>query len=362
MNFVDLSTEYKKIEKNLKQRFDRVFDHGRFIMGPEVMELEETLAAYAGARHCISVSSGTDALLISLMALGIGPGDEVITTPFTFVATAETIALLGATPVFVDICPDTFNIDPGLIEAAVTAHTKAIIPVSLYGQCADFDEINQIAQKHKIPVIEDGAQSFGAGYKGKKSCALTEIGCTSFFPTKPLGGYGDGGACFTDDDNLAGIMREIRVHGQERRYYHSRVGVNGRLDTLQAAALLAKFEIFPEEIESRLEIGMRYSRLLKDAQVVTPHIKSHNKSVFAQYTIKVENREETQEYLKKQNIPTAVHYPVPLHRQPAFEVKELSLPVAEEAAQKVMSLPMHPFLTKEEQLLVVEAVSSACAV
>ena len=278
-----------------------------------------------------------------------GAGDEVITTPFTFVATAETIALLGAKPVFVDVRPDTYNIVPELIEDAITEKTKAIMPVSLYGQCADFDEINEIAVRHGIPVIEDGAQSFGATYKGRKSCALSTIGCTSFFPSKPLGAYGDGGACFTDDDDLATAMREIRVHGQDRRYHHPRVGINGRLDTIQAAVLLAKMDIFEEEVPLRAEVGARYTEMFAGADVIPPYIESFNTSVYAQYTIQVDDREAVQAKLKEMDIPTAVHYPVPLHMQPAFEDRENAFPVAEALAKRVISLPMHPRLSLEDQ-------------
>ena len=252
LDFIDLATQQDGLREGIENRIHRVLHHGAYIMGPEVTELEAQLAAYTGSKHCITVASGTDALLIAMMALGIKPGDEIITTPFTFIATGEMIALIGAKPVFVDIDPRTYNLDPALIEAAITPRTKAIMPVSLYGQCAEFDEINAIAAKHGLPVIEDAAQSFGATYKGRKSCALSTIGCTSFFPSKPLGCYGDGGACFTDDDALAKLMREIRVHGQERRYYHPIIGVNGRMDTLQCAVLLAKMPTFPDEVRARV--------------------------------------------------------------------------------------------------------------
>jgi len=326
-------------------------------MGPEVVALEERLAEYVGVDHTIGVASGTDALLIAMMALDIGVGDEVITTPFSFIATAETIVLLGARPVFVDIDPKTYNLDPALLEAAITNKTKAIMPVSLYGQCADYDAINAIAAKHEIPVIEDGCQSFGATYKGKKSCALTTIGCTSFFPSKPLGCYGDGGACFTDDDELAKAMREIRVHGQDRRYHHPRIGVNGRIDTLQAAILLAKFDIFADEVEARQRIGARYTELLGDA-VLTPFIETENSSVYAQYTVQVDNRDQVQAHLKEAGISTAVHYPIPLNRQPALIYPEC-FERSEYAAQRVMSLPMHPYLIEAELVKVVCAVKEA---
>lgn len=371
IEFVDLKTQQKRIFPELERRMKAVLEHGQYIMGPEVKELEERLAAYVGVRHCIGVASGTDALLIALMALGVGPGDEVITTPFTFIATAETIALLGARPVFVDIDPRTYNIDPERIEAAVTPRSKAILPVSLYGQCADFDRINAVAQRHGLPVLEDACQSFGASYRGRRSCALSTIGCTSFFPSKPLGCYGDGGACFTDDEALATRMRQIRVHGQDRRYHHPLIGVNGRLDTLQAAVLLAKLEVFPEEVEARARIGARFSSLVEQRldralrgtlPVVPPFVESHATSVYAQYTVQVAARDGVQQRLKEKGIPTAVHYPVPLHLQPAFAALGQaggSFPVAEAAAQRVMSLPMHPYLSEEELREIVAALWDA---
>ncbi len=347
--FIDLAAQQKRIKPALFKRIDTVLDHGQYIMGPEIFELEDRLAAYVGVKHCISVASGTDALLIALMALNIGLGNEVITTPFSFVATAEVIALLGAKPVFVDIDPRTYNLDPKLIEPAITAYTKAIMPVSLYGQCADYDAINAIAAKHGLAVIEDGAQSFGATYKGRRSCGLSTIGCTSFFPSKPLGCYGDGGACFTNDYALADKMKQIRVHGQDRRYHHPMVGLNGRLDTLQAAILLAKLEIFNEEVEARIRIGRRYTELL-GGTVVTPYIETYNTSVYAQYTIEVDNRDEVQKRLKAAGIPTTVHYPIPLHLQPVFDyldIPEGSFSRAEKAAKKVLSLPMSAWVTEE---------------
>ncbi len=344
--FIDLKSQYKALEDNIKSRINKVLDHGQYVMGPEVTELENRLAEFVGVKHCISASSGTDTLMISMMALGIGPGDEVITSPFTFIATGEMIALIGAKPVFVDINPKSYNIDPSKIEAAITPKTKAIMPVSLYGQCADFDAINTIADKYGLAVIEDAAQSFGATYKGKKSCALSTIGSTSFFPSKPLGAYGDGGALFTNDDNLAKVMREIRSHGQERHYYHVRLGVNGRLDTIQAAILLAKMDIFPEEISARNKVADKYSSLLM-GELVTPYIESHNTSVYAQYTILVDNRSDVQQKLKDLGVPTAVHYPIPLNLQPAFadlNQGEGSFPISESIAKRVLSLPMSPYL------------------
>jgi len=353
MDFIDLKTQQARIRDRIDTRIARVLMHGRYILGPEVEELEERLADYVGVKHAIGVASGTDALLIALMALGIGAGDEVITTPFSFIATAETIALLGARPVFVDIDPKTCNIVQNLIEEAITEHTKAIMPVSLYGQCADFDAINAIADRYGLPVIEDGCQSFGAAHKGRLSCGLTTIGCTSFFPSKPLGCYGDGGMCFTADDELAKAMREIRAHGQDRRYHHPRLGINGRLDTLQAAVLLAKLEIFDDELVARERIGTRYTQLLSEA-VTTPHIEPHNRSVYAQYTIQVENRDAVCARLKAAGIPTAVHYPLPLHKQPAL-AQDCACPVSKAVAGRVLSLPMHPYLSDE----VIESVAQA---
>ncbi|MCK5696730.1 MAG: DegT/DnrJ/EryC1/StrS family aminotransferase [Gammaproteobacteria bacterium] len=354
-HFVDLKQQQRQAFPNIEKNIKNVLVNCNFIQGNEVKQLEKKLAQFVGVKHCIGVSSGTDALLIAMMALGIQSGDEVITTPFTFIATGEMIALLGAKPIFVDIDPNTYNIDPNKIEQAITHKTKAILPVSLYGQCVDFDSINLIAKKYQIPVIEDGAQSFGATYKGKKSCSLTTIACTSFFPSKPLGGYGDGGACFTDNDELATLMREIRVHGQNKRYHHPRIGINGRLDTLQAAILLAKLDIFPKEIEKRKIIGDTYTQLLTKhcPHIIPPYIKNGYTSVYAQYTIKVDNRDKLIETLKKVHIPSAVHYPVPLNQQPALKTDAFDLLNAQELSSKVMSLPMHPYLTEVEQQYIV---------
>ena len=345
MEFVDLKAQYAALRESINTRIQRVLQHGQFIMGPEVRELEERLEAYTGAGHCITVSSGTDALLISLMALGVRAGDEVITTPFTFVATAEMIVLLGATPVFVDIEPDTANIDAARIASVITPRTRAIIPVSLYGQPADMDEINAIAAKHDLPVIEDAAQSFGATYKGRKSGNLSTIGCTSFFPSKPLGCYGDGGAIFTNDLSLAKAMREIRVHGQSARYCHTMIGVGGRMDTIQCAITLAKLERFDWEIARRIEAGRRYAELLAPVSPTVRLLKTKpdRTNVHGQYTVRVSERESMQQRLKAAGIPTAVHYPVSLHQQPAYERQYVgvSLPVAEHLAREVLSLPMH---------------------
>lgn len=347
MQFIDLITQQARIKDKINKGIQNVLTHGQYILGPEVNELEEKLAIYTGSKYCISVANGTDALQIALMAFNIKPGDEVITPGFTYIATAETVALLGAKPVYVDINPKTYNLDPTKLEAAITPRTKAIIPVSLYGQCADFDTINAIAAKYKIPVIEDAAQSFGASYKGKKSCNLSTIACTSFFPSKPLGCYGDGGAIFTNDDQLALIMRQIARHGQDKRYHHIRVGINSRLDTLQAAILLSKLEIFTEEIELRNKVAQMYTLLLNDIGIITtPYIEEHNISAWAQYTIRVKDRNLIQEKLKSLGIPTAVHYPTPLNKQPAVADQKALLPIGDEIAKEVMSLPMHPYMTE----------------
>lgn len=361
--FIDLKTQYQALKPQIQARIDAVLEHGQYIMGPEVKELEGKLAAYTGSKHCITVASGTEALLMSLMALGIKPGDEVITTPFTFVATAEVIVLLGAKPIFVDVEPDTGNIDANLIESKINSKTKAIMPVSLYGQTADMDEINAIAARHgNIPVIEDAAQSFGATYKGKKSCNLSTIGCTSFFPSKPLGCYGDGGAIFTNDDELAQAMREIRVHGQSQRYVHTRVGVGGRMDTIQCAVVLAKLERFDWEVEQRKIIGKNYSDLLAklelNDEIKLCTIKSDRTSVYAQYTIFVKEREQLQKRLSEQGVPTAVHYPIPLNEQEAY--KHLCCPdctpIAKRLAKQVMSLPMGGDLTYKQQQLIADGL------
>lgn len=360
MQFIDLKTPTKRIEEQLVARFKAVLAHGNYIMGPEITTLEQELVRFTGVKHALMVASGTDALLIALMALGIKAGDEIITTPFSFFATAEVVALLGAKPVFVDIEPDTYNINASLIEAAITSKTKAIMPVSLYGQCADFDEINAIAHAHGLPVIEDAAQSFGATYKGKHSCGLTTIGCTSFFPSKPLGCFGDGGACFTNDDELATRMAEIRIHGQSARYCHTSLGINGRMDTMQAAFLLEKLKLFEEEIQLRQVVANRYQALLP-ATVKRQTIKSHNLSVYAQYTIEVNNRDKVQKILSDKGIPTAVHYPVGLHEQPIFKQLypgEQRFQYSESAAARVMSIPMHPYLTSEDQQQIVGALDA----
>lgn len=356
MQFIDLAAQQARIKDKIDAGIARVLAHGKYILGPEVQELEEKLAAYTGAKYCITVANGTDALQIAQMALGIGPGDEVITPGFTYIATAETVALLGAKPVYVDIDPKTYNIDPSLIEAAISEKTKAIIPVSLYGQPADFDRINEIANKYNIPVIEDAAQSFGATYKGKKSCNLSTIACTSFFPSKPLGCYGDGGAIFTNDEELATVMRQIARHGQDRRYHHIRVGVNSRLDTLQAAILLPKLEILDDEVEARNTLTTLYGKLLNEQNIVTPHVEDYNKSAWAQYTLQFDDREKAQEKLKTAGIPTAIHYPIPLNQQPAVKDSNVGLPVGDLVAKRVLSLPLSPYLHSEEIEKVVKSI------
>lgn len=357
MEFIDLKSQYLRLKTGIDAGIQGVLDHGQYILGPEVAQLEENLAAYTGAKYCITVANGTDALQIAQMALGIGPGDEVITPGFTYIATAETVALLGAKPVYVDIDPRTYNINPALLEAAITPRTKAIVPVSLFGQCADFDAINSIAVKHSIPVIEDAAQSFGATYKGRKSCNLSTIACTSFFPTKPLGCYGDGGAIFTNNDELAKVMRQIARHGQDRRYHHIRVGVNSRLDTIQAAILLPKLAILDEEIDMKHQLANRYTELLNNAGVLsTPFIEQQNQSAWAQYTIQISNREAVQEKLKTAGIPTAVHYPIPLNKQPAVADYSAQLPMGDKVVERVMSLPIGPYLDKAAQNYIVDAL------
>ena len=357
MQFIDLVAQQNRIKDKLNANIQKVLAHGQYILGPEVHELEEKLSAYTGAKYCITCANGTDALQIAQMAFGIGPGDEVITPGFTYIATAETVAVLGAKPIYVDINPKTYNLDIEQLEAAITPRTKAIIAVSLYGQCADFDAINAIAEKYNIPVIEDAAQSFGASYKGKKSCNLTTVACTSFFPSKPLGCYGDGGAIFTNDEALATVMRQIARHGQDRRYHHIRVGVNSRLDTLQAAILLPKLEILDDEMQARQRVAETYNQLFTEVGITTiPFIEAHNQSAWAQYTIQVDNRDEVQTKLKDQGIPTAVHYPIPLNKQPAVADSNAVLPVGDAVAQKVMSLPMHPYLTREEQEKIVRVL------
>jgi len=358
MEFIDLKAQYARLKTEIDAGIARVLEHGQYILGPEVAELEEKLANYVGAKYCITVANGTDALQIAQMALDVGPGDEVITPGFTYIATAETVALLGAKPVYVDIDPRTYNLDPNLLEAAITPRTKAIIPVSLYGQCADMDAINAIANKYGIPVIEDAAQSFGATYKGRKSCNLSTIACTSFFPSKPLGCYGDGGAIFTNDDQLALVMRQIARHGQDRRYHHVRVGVNSRLDTLQAAILLPKLAILDDEISARQRVAEAYDSALRPLGIIAPEVAQHNVSAWAQYTIRVNNRDKVQAALKAEGVPTAVHYPMPLNCQPAVANDGASLPHGDRASGEVLSLPMHPYINEAELAAIIGVFSA----
>jgi dTDP-4-amino-4,6-dideoxygalactose transaminase len=428
MDFIDLKAQQKRIKEQLDANIQRVLAHGNYIMGPEVKELEKQLAAYVGAKHAVACASGTDALLMALMALDVGPGDAVFTTPFTFIATAEVIALLGATPVFVDIDPATYNIDPAKLEQAVLAvrdndparhplpnagpaasatpptpasfttpaaplspnalgkivprrapvtpnaplRPRAVIPVDLFGLPADYDAINAVAARYGLVVIEDAAQSFGAEYRGKKACALADVACSSFFPAKPLGCYGDGGMCFTDDDALAAALESIRVHGKgSHKYDNARIGINGRLDTLQAAILLAKFSIFPEEVELRNAAAAHYTEFIQNngagpgtSALVTPHVPAGYVSVWAQYSLLA--RDETHrtaimDKLKAASIPTAIYYPKPLHLQTAFAPLGYApgaFPVSEDAAARIFSLPMHPYLTAEDQTKIVEALGS----
>jgi UDP-2-acetamido-2-deoxy-ribo-hexuluronate aminotransferase len=364
MEFIDIKKQYRLYKSEIDKAIHEVLDSGHFIMGEQVKTLEEKLASYVGVKHCITVSSGTDTLLIALMALGVGHGDEVITVPFTFISTTEVVFLLGAKPVFVDIEPDTYNIDISKIESAITPKTKAIMPVSLFGQMPDMKAINRIAEKYGLPVIEDAAQSFGATQNGMKSCGMSTIGSTSFFPAKPLGCYGDGGALFTDDEALADKMFAIRTHGSKVRHHYPYVGINGRFDTIQAAVLLAKFPHYPGEVEARIAIGARYSKLLKEICTV-PAIQKGNTHVYAQYTIRSPYRDHIGDSLKAKGIPTAVYYPKCLHEQPVYAdlgLKRGSFPVAEKASQEVISLPMHPWLSKEDQDRIVDAVKEALLV
>jgi len=361
IQFVDLALQYEALKQPIASRIQAVLSHGKYIMGPEVEELEFRLANFTGATHCITCSSGTEALLISLMALGIGPGDEVITTPFTFVAAVEMIVLLGAKPVMIDIQSSSFNLDPAGIESVINQRTKAILPVSLFGQTADMDEISAIAARHGLPVVEDAAQSLGSSYKGRQSGNLSTIACTSFFPSKPLGCYGDGGAIFTSNNNLANAMREIRVHGQGSRYHHTRVGVGGRMDTLQCSVVLAKMERFEWEIEQRKTLGNRYSNLLGDCKVIAPLIATDRTSVYAQYTIRTQKRDAFAEVLRRQGIPTSVHYPTPIHRQPAYAGLHdgRRLQETDKASEEVISLPMYPDMDFQTQDKIVLAVRQA---
>lgn len=378
MQFIDLAAQQQRIRQKIEEKIRIVLDHGKYIMGPEISELEKRLAEFAGVKHCIGCASGTDALLMILMAEKVGPGDAIFTAPFTFIATAEVISLLGATPVFVDIDPKTFNLDPdklalaikalkagntsvyplpGTISQKLSAITpKGVIPVDLFGLPCDYDSINGIAKEHGLFVIEDAAQGLGGEYKGKKAGALADVGCTSFFPAKPLGAYGDGGAVFTDSDGMAARLSSIRVHGQgEDKYNNVRIGLNARLDTLQAAILNAKLDIFPEEIELRQQVAQRYTELLSPyAMLHAPCVPEGYKSVWAQYSLLAESpesRANIQESLKKAGIPTAVYYPKPLHLQTAFAglgYKEGDFSISEDTSNRIFSLPMHPYLKVNE--------------
>ena len=363
MEFCDLKKQYQKYKPEIDKQIQEVLDSTQFIMSPKIRELEEKLASFTGAKYAIGVSSGTDALLFALMALGIKPGDEVITTPFTFIATAEVISLTGAVPVFADIDPVSYNINPSEIEKKITPKTKAIIGVSLYGQCADFQAINLIGEKRGIPVIEDACQSFGAKTPYGKSCNISRISTTSFFPSKPLGCYGDGGMIFTSDEVLADRMSKIRLHGQAERYQHVMIGTNGRLDAIQAAVLLAKWPHFEEEIALRRRVGDYYTQGLSTIPgVLTPRVMPGYSHVYAQFSIQVNDRNALANALKSEGIPTAVHYPIPLHLQPVYKglgFGEGSFPVSEAIAKKIISLPMHPLISREDQDKVLAAVKKA---
>lgn len=366
--FIDLARQQRRIRHRVEDGLLGVLAHGRYIGGPEIDELESRLARFAGVSHAIALSNGTDALLVAMMAAGVGPGDEVITSPFTFAATGEMILLLGARPVYVDIDPVTYNLDPAGLRAALSPRTRAILPVSIFGQCADFEAINALAREAGVTVIEDGAQSFGATSHERRSCGLSAIGCTSFFPSKPLGGYGDSGACFSDDDALAARMRQVRDHGQDGRYHHVRLGINGRMSSFQASVLLAKLDIFDEEIALRVAVAQRYDRLiaehgrgLPDEALVAPRIAPGQVSVYAQYSVLVGHRDRVQQQLSARGVPSAVHYPVPLYRQPAMAEPSVSLPVCEDVSARVLSLPMHPYLRPEQQERVVQALVEAVA-
>jgi len=369
INFVDLKAQQDRIGVQIKDRIARVLEHGRYIMGPEIQELEQALCEFTGAAHCVSCSSGTDALLMALMAYDVGPGDAIFTTPFTFISTGEVISLLGATPVFVDIEPDTFNIDANKLREKITAlmtyggklRAKGIIPVDLFGQPADYDAVNQIAQEFDLFVLEDAAQAFGAEYRGKRVGNLADIAATSFFPAKPLGCYGDGGAVFCNDEAVANKLRSIRVHGKgDHKYDNARIGLNGRLDTLQAAILLAKLGIYEDEILLRQKVARRYTDALTGT-VETPVVRSDRTSVWAQYSVLSDRREELMAQLKAKGIPSAVYYPKPLHLQTAYaflDYKQGDFPVAEQVSEKIFSLPMHPYLEKDDQNYITQTINA----
>lgn len=364
--FIDLKSQYNALKESIDSRIHKVLDHGAYVNGPEVVELEQVLAKYVGVKHCLTIANGTDALWVPLMALGIGQGDEVITTAFSFIATAETIVLAGAKPIYVDIDPKTFNIDVNKIEAAITPRTKAIMPVSLYGQIPEMDKINAIAKKHNLAVIEDAAQSFGAKYKGQRSGSMTTATGTSFFPAKPLGCYGDGGAIFTNDDNLVKIIKEIREHGSESRYYHTRLGINGRLDTIQCAVLLAKMERYDWELDQRQRVADRYNDAfssIKAEGFSTPFVESHNNSAWAQYTLTVKDRAGFQKKMQDAGVPTSIHYPRIMPDQPWYKEHtadpKAELSISRWAAEHVISLPMFPDMTDATQDKIIAAVKGA---
>lgn len=366
MKFVDLEAQQRRIEGKIRGAIDRVLAHGEYIQGPEVFLFEQRLAEYTGAKYCISCGNGTDALQIALMALEIGVGDEVITPAFNYIAAAEAIKLLGATPVYADIDPVTYNISPAAIESLITERTKAIVPTSMFGQAANFSAINEIADSHGLSVIEDAAQSMGATYFGRKSGALSKIATTSFFPSKPLGGYGDGGAILTSDDTIAEVCRQIARHGQNGRYNHVRLGVNSRLDTIQAAILLEKLEILEDEKQRRARVAdyyaARFGEIKKNTaiEIGLPTLADSCTSAFAQYAVTIFERERVLERINGR-IPTAIHYPKPVFRQAAMFQAEIEAPFASQLAEQVLCLPMHPYLTSAEQDDVVASLVAALA-
>jgi UDP-2-acetamido-2-deoxy-ribo-hexuluronate aminotransferase len=359
IDFANLQYQHTLYKEEIEEAILKVARNCNFIMGKEITQLEKSLQDFTGTKYAISCSSGTDALLLAMIALNINPGDEVITTPFTFIATAETIAFLGAVPVFVDIDESTYNIDPSKIEVVITSKTKAIIPVSLYGQPADMDEIQAIAGKYNLKIIIDGAQSFGSTYKGKTDSNLGDISCTSFFPAKPLGCYGDGGAVFTNDDILAEKIKSLRLHGQTKRYYHKYIGMGGRLDTIQAAVLNVKLKYYAQDLALRQQVAQKYTEALISKDLILPVMKANRTSAWAQYSIRVKNREILQNHLKEVAIPTTIHYPMPLHLQEAFQYlghKEGDFPISELMAKEIMSLPMNPYLTDTEITYIAEKI------
>lgn len=366
--FIDLARQNRILSSKIDAAIRRVLDHGKYILGPEVGELEAALARYSGSKYCITCANGTDGLQIALMALGVGPGDEVVMPAFGYIAAAEVTALLGAKPVYVDIRPDTFNLNVEQLAAAISDRTKVIVPISLFGQCANMEAINMVAAQSGVSVVEDAAQSFGASFRGKKSCNLSSIGVTSFFPSKPLGCYGDGGAIFTSDEALATEIRKIARHGQSRRYFHDVIGVNSRLDTIQAAVLLQKLIIFEDELQARSRVAATYSRLLNDgfggssefAGIKLPFVEKGCSSVWAQYTIRTKDRNELRAALEELGIPTVIYYPLPLNEQEAVRDMKVNMEESHLASQEVVSLPMHPYLSDQHQKFIVDAIVSVC--